>query len=152
MKLLNRFVVKGSPSTKTAQQKGLRVVGGHAQFFEKKEVSQAKADLADQLMCHIPDEPYKGNIYLRIMWLFCKTSLLKREQRTFKQSRPDLDNLCKGCLDVMTDVGFWDDDAQIVKMELQKAWSAQFPGLFVEIWQLEEGDYETEVEGWVREE
>lgn len=152
MRLLNRFVVKGSPSTRTAQQKGLRVVSGHAQFFEKKEVSLAKAELADKLLCHVPDEPYKGDIFIRVMWLFCKASLSRKEQRTFKQTRPDLDNLCKGFLDVMTDVGFWDDDAQIVKMELQKAWSAQFPGLFVEIWQLEEGDYETEVEGWVREE
>ena len=45
MRLLNRFVVKGSPSTRTAQQKGLRVVGGHAQFFEKKEVSLANCVL-----------------------------------------------------------------------------------------------------------
>lgn len=152
MKLLNRFVVKGSPSTRTAQQRGVRVVRGHAQFYEKKEITQAKAELADKLLCHVPDEPYKGDIFIRVMWLFCKASLSRKEQRTFKQTRPDLDNLCKGFLDVMTDVGFWDDDAQIVKMELQKAWSAQFPGLFVEIWQLEEGDYETEVEGWVREE
>lgn len=150
MKVLDTFCIKGSPNTRTAQQKGLRVFRGHAQFYEKKEVAEAKAELADKLLSHVPDEPYKGDIYLRVMWLFCKTSLSRKEQRTFKSSRPDLDNMVKGLLDVMVDAGFFEDDSIIVKLELQKAWSVEYPGLFIQILQMDdtESDYQSQVEGW----
>lgn len=148
MKMLNEFVLRGSPDTATAQQKGLRIVRGHAQFYEKKEVSRAKEELADALLCYVPNEPYTGKLYLRVMWLFSKKSLSNAENLTFKESRPDLDNLIKSVADVMTGCGFWEDDSQIVKLDLQKGWNKMTPGLYVQIIELEPDDYNELVGNW----
>ena len=148
MKLLNEFVVKGTPDTTTAQQKGVRVIGRRVMFYKKPEVVQAERWLWGSLLCFSPTEPYEGALYVRIMWLFDKKSLTKKEDRTFRIARPDLDNMFKGLADVMSDMGFWKDDSQIVKMDLTKGWSKKYPGLFFQIWQLEDGDYERLVDDW----
>lgn len=149
MKLLNEFVIKGSPSTVTAQQKGERVVAGRIHHYKKTNVKHAEAVLADQLLRYVPDEPYKGAIRLRLLWLFDKKSLTKSQQRSFKLTRPDLDNLYKGLADVMTDMGFWEDDSQVVNLDLTKGWSREFPGLFFQIWSVgENGDYTEIIEYW----
>lgn len=148
MKMISEFVIKGSPSTVTAQQKGLRIVRGHAHYYEKREVSEAKKALKEDMLQYVPDEPVHGDVFVRIMWLFTKQSLRKSEHFTFKRSRPDLDNLSKSVLDCMTDLGFWDDDSQVVKEDLTKAWNIDYPGLFIQVYELEEGDYDILVNGW----
>lgn len=148
MKLLNEFVIKGSPSTRTAQQKGARVIGKHIIFYEKPEVTAEKDLLKAELMFHAPDQPYEGPICLRLMWLFDKKSMTKAEDKTFMVTRPDVDNLAKGCIDCFTDCGFWDDDNVISKLDLIKGWSKSFPGLFVQIWQMDPTDFNTFVLDW----
>lgn len=149
MKLISEFCLRGSPSTVTAQQKGLRIVRGHAQFYEKKAVTMAKDDLKAEMLPYVPDEPMKGDIYVRVLWAFCKATLTKKEAYTFKRSRPDLDNMAKGLFDCMTDLGFWDDDSQIVKTDLTKAWNLSIPGLYIQIYELDDpDDYERIVHGW----
>lgn len=138
MKELACFVIKGSPSTRTAQQKGERIVNGrYIHHFEKKEVTRAKAQLADALLNHVPEEPYDCPIYLRVLWLFAKKSLPKKRELTFKTERPDTDNLVKMLKDVMTDVGFWTDDSKVVKEDLMKGYSNEMPGLFIQILALD---------------
>ena len=111
--------LKGNPPTRTAQQKGLTVRGGYAHFYEKKSVTQAKSALAWKLKKYVPSEPISGAISIMIEWDF---ELKKQKVPAWKTTRPDLDNLEKGLLDVMTDLGFWNDDAQIViKHTLKKA-------------------------------
>lgn len=136
MKMLNEFVIKGSPETRTAQQKGARIMGRRIIFYEKPEVKKAKEELYFSMMPYVPDEPYEGPIYLRVLWLFDKKTMTKAENNSYKTSYPDLDNLAKGLLDVMTDLRFWNDDNEISKLELTKGWSKDYPGLFVQIWQL----------------
>lgn len=148
MKLLDEFVLKGSPSTVTAQQKGESVIHGRIHHYKKSNVRKAEADLAVQLLGHVPDRPYQGNIYLRLMWLFNKKALTKKESRTFKSTRPDIDNLYKGIADVMVQMGFFEDDSRIVSLDLTKAWSKEYPGLFFQIWELGDSDYELIVEDW----
>lgn len=111
------------PPTKTAQQKGLRVVRGHAQFYEKKEVSEAKALLKDQLLQYVPDEPYHGALMVGVTWAF-GTKEKKKIRGEFRTTRPDLDNLFKGLADCLTDLGFWDDDSLIAELCLRKIWVA----------------------------
>ena len=147
-KLLTEFCIKGSPSTVTAQQKGLRIVNGHAQFYEKKNVTEAKTELKYSMKRYVPACPFEGDLYVRILWCYCKQTLKKNEAFTFKRSRPDLDNLSKSVLDCMTDLGMWIDDSQVVKLDLTKAWNIKYPGLYIQIWQLDEGDYYSFVEDW----
>ena len=109
------------PPTRTAQQKGLRVVRGHAQFYEKREVSEAKALIKDLLLEYVPDEPYKGALMISVVWAF-STTVRKKIAGEYRTTRPDIDNLFKGLADCMTDLGFWDDDSQIVELCLRKMW------------------------------
>lgn len=109
------------PPTRTAQQKGLRIVRGHAQFYEKKEVAEAKAKLKDMLLEFVPEEPYKGPLMVSVVWAFAtkEKKKIKQEHRT---TRPDLDNLFKGLADCLADLGYFDDDSQIVDVGLRKIW------------------------------
>ena len=149
MILLNEFVIKGNPSTRTAQQKGARVCGGHIVFYEKPEVRKANEELYWKIYPHAPEEPYDGKLCVRLMWLFDKATMTKAENRTFKNTAPDLDNMAKGTLDIFQKAGFFKDDAQISKLELSKAWYRDYCGLFVQIWKMDDGkDFETYILDW----
>ena len=52
-------------------------------------------------------------------------------------TRPDTDNLQKLLKDCMTRCGFWKDDAQVVREIVEKRWSDEPTGIFVEIKSLE---------------
>lgn len=102
--------IKGNPSTKTAQMKGVSVRNGYAHFYTKKEVKRELDALAWELKKYVPDEPISGPVALSIKWAF---ELKKAKFLDWKITRPDLDNLEKGLLDLLTKMGFWKDDAQI---------------------------------------
>ncbi len=103
--------LKGNPPSKTAQQKGETIINGHIHHYEKKEVTQAKEAIAWQLKPFAPKDPLTGPLYVKIEWRF---ELKRCKKRAWKVTRPDLDNLEKGLLDVLTNLNFWNDDAQIV--------------------------------------
>ncbi len=44
--------------------------------------------------------------------------------------KPDTDNLQKLLKDVMTAVGFWQDDAQVASEIVEKFW-AEIPGIYI---------------------
>ena len=101
----------GNPSTRTAQQKGETVINGRTHHYEKKEVRLVKQELLRRLKPYAPDVPVDGPICLQVDWAF---ELKRLRHNEWKTTRPDLDNLEKGLLDVMTEAGFWKDDAQVV--------------------------------------
>ena len=149
MKLLTEFVIKGTPSTRTAQQKGCRVVAGHVIFFEKPEVRKENEALYWKFYPFAPDEPYSGKLCVRLLWAFDKKSLGKTENRTFNCTRPDLDNLAKGTLDVMAKAGVIAEDAEIPKLDLTKVWCREHAGLYVQIWEMNDGaDFEAYFLRW----
>lgn len=111
------------PPTRTAQQKGIRIVRGHAQFYEKKEVSEAKAILKDQLLPYVPGEPYKGPLMVGVVFAF-STTVRRKIRDEFRTTRPDIDNLFKGLADCLTELGFWEDDSLICELNLRKIWVA----------------------------
>jgi Holliday junction resolvase RusA-like endonuclease len=48
-------------------------------------------------------------------------------------TKPDTDNLEKLLKDCMTEVGFWNDDAQVVKEIAEKVWTDEPTGISIEI-------------------
>ena len=115
------------PPTVTAQQKGVFVRNGRAHFFTKAKVRQAENLLAALLAPHAPAEPLHGPLHFQARWCFpYRKSEPKRVTATGREiphnTRPDLDNLEKGLLDVLTALRFWDDDNQVAVKKTAKVW------------------------------
>lgn len=115
------------PPTATAQQKGVFVRNGRAQFFVKAKVREAENFLAAILRPFAPLAPFTGAVELRATWCFPYRKS-EPKWRTAggaylpHTTRPDLDNLEKGLLDTMTRLRFWLDDSQVAQKKTNKAW------------------------------
>ena len=127
-----KFKLKMIPPTATAQQKGERVVGGYIHHYKKKNVAQAEAILRDALLPYVPAEPIENRaIMFGVVWLFPYPKSAKKHKpgtERWKITRPDTDNLNKLLKDVMTDMGFWKDDA-LISLEMIKKLYDDEPGI-----------------------
>ncbi len=67
----------------------------------------------------------------------------------WRDAKPDVDNLVKACLDAISDVGLWGDDAQVCSGLSQKFYCArgQTPGAIITIYQLDQADVPVVQEG-----
>lgn len=121
--------IDGEPDRVTAQEKGETVkavvINGRRQYrvqhYEKPQVSAAKNKLAWQLKPFKPKEPISGPIAVHISWYFPTDK--KKDFYQPKTTKPDVDNMAKGLLDVMTHMGFWKDDNQVCRLTLMKFWA-----------------------------
>lgn len=130
------------PPKVTAQQKGVFVRGRHAHFYTKPQVRQAENFLALLLQKYVPPTPLTGPLGVAVRWCFpYRKSEPKRIVAAGKEIphtvRPDLDNLEKGLLDVLTQLRFWHDDSQIATKLTRKAWGAK-PYLKILITQIKD--------------
>ena len=67
---------------------------------------------------HPPDRP------IRLMvCLYFNISKPKKLWGKYKTTRPDCDNYVKEIKDIMTDLKFWNDDAQVVDLRVIKRYS-----------------------------
>ena len=140
-----RFKLKMIPPTATAQQKGERVVGGYIRHYKKKNVAQAEAILRDALLPYVPAEPITEKpIRLNVLWMFPYPKSARKHQPEYdrqKITRPDTDNLNKLLKDVMTDMGFWKDDALISLEQIWKVYSDE-PGICISVNTMEMDIYD----------
>lgn len=125
------------PPTATAQQKGVFVRGGKVRFFTKKKVRQSEDFLAALLSMHAPDVPFSEPVAIKVSWTFPwrkseRKCIIKAGVPVPHTSRPDLDNLEKALLDVMTRLNFWTDDSLVTEKSTSKWWGPK-PGIDVEI-------------------
>ena len=129
-----KFKLKMIPPTATAQQKGERVINGYVHHYKKKNVAAAEAILRDALLPYVPAEPIADvGIRLWVSWLFPYPKSAKKHKPgydRYKITRPDTDNLNKMLKDVMTDMGFWKDDALICIEYISKSYSDE-PGIVI---------------------
>ena len=131
-----RFKLKMIPPTATAQQKGEKIIGNYIHHYKKKNVVKAEGILRDALLPYVPDYPITGMpIMLVVQWMFPYPKSAKKHQPGWlraKITRPDTDNLNKMLKDVMTDMGFWKDDALIFSELVTKVYSDE-PGIIITI-------------------
>ena len=129
-----KFKLNIIPPTATAQQKGERVIGGRIHHYVKKNVLDAEAILRDALLPYVPAEPITDlPIRLDVTWMFSYPKSAKKHQpgwTRWKTTRPDTDNLNKLLKDVMTDMGFWKDDALISYECVRKVYDDR-PGILI---------------------
>ena len=105
------FFMAMEPPTATHQEKQVHVVRGKPVFYEPQEVKAARKKLRAHLSGHTPPEPYEGAVRLTTWWCFPVKA--GHRDGEYKTSRPDTDNLVKLLKDVMTELHFWKDDAQV---------------------------------------
>lgn len=124
------FFMQMQPPTVTHQEKQVHVVNGKPVFYEPAELKAARAKLKAHLAQHIPDAKFTGAVRLTTWWCFPAKG--RHKDGEYKASRPDTDNLVKMLKDVMTDLHFWKDDAQVACEVTCKYWADQ-PGIFVKV-------------------
>jgi len=128
-----QFFMPMNPPTVTHQEKQVTAVSGKPRFYEPAELKEARAKLSAHLASHRPEVPMTGPLRCMVKWLFPR---IKRAQHgQWKDTRPDTHNLDKLLFDVMTNLGFWNDDAQVASEIIEKFWS-DTPGLFIQIEEL----------------
>lgn len=124
------FFMAMEPPTCTHQEKQVHVVKGKPAFYEPAELKAARSKLRAHMSRHVPAEPFHGAVRLTTWWCFpCNGNHCNGE---YKTSRPDTDNLVKLLKDVMTDLGFWKDDAQVASEVIEKYWN-DIPGIYVKV-------------------
>ena len=128
------FFLQIVPPTATAQEKQVRIVRGKPLFYDPEPVKNAKALLVAHLLSHRPPKPYEGPVSLSTVWLFPKGKTHKHGE--WRVTKPDTDNLQKLLKDCMTRCGYWHDDAQVVRESVEKRWSDEPSGIYIEIRQL----------------
>ena len=124
-----RFEIPIVPPTVTAQHKGayFNKKLGRIMFFTKKEVQDGENTIYTVLAPYKPAEPLTGAVRLLIQWHFPyrkseKKSVVAAGRPVWRVGRPDLDNLEKSFLDVMTRLQFWQDDSQVAWKQTLKFW------------------------------
>ncbi len=116
--------------TVTHQEKQVHVVNGKPVFYEPEELKAARAKLQAHLGQYAPAEKYDGPVRLVTKW--CFLTIGKHKNGEYKTSKPDTDNLVKLLKDVMTELHFWKDDAQVASEITEKFWS-DLPGIYVKV-------------------
>ena len=129
------FYVPMDPPTCTHQEKKVSVVKGKPVFYEPPELVAARSSLMARIGKHKIQDKLIGPLKLSVSWRFYSE---KHPEGKWRSTKPDTDNLQKLLKDVMTDLGFWKDDAQVCIEQVEKMWSQKYPGIVIEIEKLEE--------------
>lgn len=124
--------VRFEPPRSTAQEKQYTVKNGKVRVYETANAKAAKQLLRLVLAPHAPREPLTGAIGLDVMWRFAYKGRAHYDGE-YKTTRPDTDNLDKALKDVMTQLGYWSDDALVAREHIVKIWHKSRPGLFIRI-------------------
>ena len=129
-KLPMSFFLPMIPPTSTKQTRGIRRgKDGKVQFYSRKD-GDAEEKLRAHLAPHRPCEPLRGALKVVVKWCFPVKG--KHKDGEPYTNKPDVDNLCKSLYDIMTQLGFWEDDKQIYSAVTEKFW-ADIPGIYIRI-------------------
>ena len=132
------FFIAMKPPTATAQEKKVSSLKDKPVFYDPPAVKAAREKLTANLAGHRPEKPMNGPVEIRTLWLFPKGKAHRHGE--WRITKPDTDNLQKLLKDCMTKVGFWHDDAQVVREITEKRWSDEPSGIYIEINELPEVD------------
>lgn len=107
--------------------KRLMIRGGRPLFFKDKRTDRYYKAIAAFAARYVPPAPLEGPLEIGLIFVMARPKRLMRkadpEDRIWCPVRPDWDNLCKGVCDGLQ--GFWLDDAQIVRANVEKFYAAK---------------------------
>ena len=125
---------------KSTHQQNVRIFQGKGgkRFIGKSKTNkaaQAEASLMTLLQPHAPLTPMQGALRLSVRWVYPYRKSEPKKNRLADipcDTRPDCDNLTKGLCDVMTTLGFWQDDSQVAQLHFTKWWG-ETPGIEITV-------------------
>ncbi|MGO4927374.1 RusA family crossover junction endodeoxyribonuclease [Fundicoccus sp. Sow4_F4] len=92
-------------------------VKGKPIFYEPDDLKQARSMLKSHLAAHVPNKKYEGPLQCTVKWFFHND---KKTDGEWRHTKPDTHNLNKLLFNVMSDLGYWVDDARVVSEHIQK--------------------------------
>lgn len=107
--------------TTTSQQKGVRVVNGRPYFYTKNKVNSAMHLFSMKLKSHRPEAPSDKPIKLYLWFAFDVKD--KKKWGKYRPTKPDADNIAKTFIDCLVKVGFFEDDAQVCRLTVDKTYA-----------------------------
>lgn len=134
--MTTEFFIPMKIPTVTHQQKQVRIVSGKPVFYEPDNLKAARAKFMAHLGKHTPKTKYTRAIRVIVKWLFPIPKTQKYREGQWKTTKPDTHNMNKLLFDVMTDLGYWTDDALVASEIIEKFW-ADIPGIYIKIENLE---------------
>lgn len=126
-----QLILKMNPPTTTAQMHKVGVRNGKPYFYDPPEVKDAKSKIMAHLSKHVPAMRITEPVILDVKWLYQIEGHHKHGE--WRDTKPDTDNLQKLLKDCMTQMGFWRDDAQVVRETVEKRWVDHSPGIYINI-------------------
>ena len=120
-------------------QKGIKKVP-YIAHFRKPEVEAVRTLFAYKLKPFRPKTPSLLPIKLEIIIYFDVKD--KSLWGRYKPTKPDAENFCKELQDVMTLLGWWCDDSQVVDLHIVKYY-AEKATIFIRWEELSDGKQET---------
>lgn len=125
------IILKCNPPKTTAQANTRILKGKNGKYFigkmQSSKAKQVQSDLVSLLYPFIPEKPLQGALKVEIRWVYAwrksetKKNIAKGEM--WCTTKSDCDNLCKMFNDILTRLGFWNDDAQISVLHFEKLYS-----------------------------
>ncbi len=119
--------------SKTTHQSGTRYA--NKRTYKTASLIGWENTLKRHLIKHAPNEPMHDALYLDVVFGF--TTCNKKNIGKWKTTRPDTDNMIKTVKDMMTRLGYWDDDSQVVYETCRKMWTKK-AGILIRIESLNE--------------
>lgn len=142
----NEFYLRfdqGLPRT-TSQMKGETIrykkINGkivpYIDHYRKPSVQMLRNLLTYKMKRYKPDKPSEKPIRLTVI-LYFDVKQPRKLWGTYKTTKPDCDNYVKEIKDVMTDLGFWNDDNQVVDLHIIK-YFAEKGTIFIRLEEIED--------------
>ena len=120
--------------------------GGHASVYNPDTADAWKASVSKAWKETVPKEdkhPFTGPVFVAMEFVMKRPKShfgsgkrsgdLKLTAPRVHVYKPDIDNLAKPVLDVLTNVGAWKDDAQVTTIKVTRRWAEHMSGCTVRI-------------------
>lgn len=125
------FFMPMDPPTSTAQMHKIGIAkNGKPYVYDPPAVNKAKSKLMAGLIPNVPKEPITEACRLEVSWQFRADE--KHKSGSYRDTKPDTDNLQKLLKDSMTALHFWKDDCLVCDEHVEKRY-AEIPGILIRL-------------------